>query len=68
MTEPPNAQTLFLQALIQSKTPVTLFLTSGVKLQGGIAAHDDYTLILERGNQTQLIYKHAVATIVPVSV
>lgn len=55
----------YLRNLIDKRTPVTLFLLNGVKLQGLIIEHDAYTLQLHRSNATQLVYKHALATIVP---
>ncbi len=61
-----QAQTLFLDKIISEKLPVTVFLLCSIKLQGIITAHDENTLLLRRDGHTQLIYKHAVSTIMPV--
>ena len=60
-----NLQDLFLNALRRSKTPVTMFLVKGVKLQGIITWFDNFSVLLRRDGQSQLIYKHAISTIMP---
>jgi len=60
-----NLQDMFLNSLRRSKTPVTMFLVKGVKLQGIITWFDNFSLLLRRDGQAQLIYKHAVSTIMP---
>lgn len=60
-----NVQDVFLNTLRKDKTPVTVFLTSGVKLQGNITGFDNFCLVLRRSPQIQLVYKHSIATIVP---
>lgn len=60
-----NAQDVFLNTLRKKKMPVTVFLSSGVKLQGNITGFDNFCLVLRRGPQVQLVYKHSIATIVP---
>lgn len=60
-----NVQDVFLNTLRKDKTPVTVFLTSGVKLQGNITGFDNFCLVLRRSPQVQLVYKHSIATIVP---
>ena len=60
-----NLQDLFLNALRRSKTPVTMFLVKGVKLQGVITWFDNFSVLLRRDGQAQLIYKHAISTIMP---
>ena len=55
----------FLNDLRQNKISVTVFLVNGVKLQGIITWFDDFSLLLRRDGHTQLIYKHAVSTIMP---
>ena len=45
--------------------PVTVFLASGIRLQGTVAGFDSYSLVLVRDRHSQLIYKHAISTIVP---
>ena len=62
----PALQDLFLNALRKSKTPVTMFLVKGVKLQGIVAWFDNFSVLLRRDGQSQLIYKHAISTIMPV--
>ena len=60
-----NVQDVFLNTLRKKKMPVTVFLASGVKLQGSITGFDNFCVVLRRGPQVQLVYKHAIATIVP---
>ncbi|GBQ86699.1 RNA chaperone Hfq [Asaia krungthepensis] len=62
-----SVQDLFLQHLQQHGLPVTVFLVNGVKLQGVIPRFDHETIILRRDGHTQLVYKHAVSTIMPVA-
>ncbi len=58
-------QDLFLAAATRDKASMTLFLVNGVMLQGSITAFDQFSLLLERGGQIQLVYKHAVSTLQP---
>ncbi|WP_375427478.1 RNA chaperone Hfq [uncultured Sphingomonas sp.] len=60
-----SLQDLFLNALRRSKAPVTMFLVKGVKLQGIITWFDNFSVLLRRDGQAQLIYKHAISTIMP---
>ncbi len=60
-----NVQEDFLKDLCQNKIAVTVFLVNGVKLQGIITWFDETSLLLRRDGHTQLIYKHAVSTIMP---
>ena len=62
---PKNIQEDFLNHLKNNKIAVTVFLVNGVKLQGIITWFDDFSLLLRRDSHTQLIYKHAVSTIMP---
>ncbi|MDE0303751.1 MAG: RNA chaperone Hfq [Albidovulum sp.] len=55
----------FLNSVRKSKSFVTIFLTNGVKLQGCIVSFDNYCLQLRRDGQSQLVYKHAISTIMP---
>ncbi len=55
----------FLEKLMQDEIAVTVFLVNGVKLQGIITHFDETTLLLRRDGHTQLIYKHAISTIMP---
>lgn len=61
----PALQDVFLAAAERTDDPVTLFLINGVMLQGNVAGHDQFALLLARGGQSQLVYKHAVSTIQP---
>ncbi|MGE0753931.1 MAG: RNA chaperone Hfq [Alphaproteobacteria bacterium] len=60
-----NIQDVFLNTLRKKKVPVTIFLSSGVKLQGNITGFDNFSVLLRRGPQVQLVYKHTIATVVP---
>ena len=60
-----NAQNDFLNDIKNNKIAVTVFLINGVKLQGVITWFDDTSLLLRRDGHTQLVYKHAVSTIMP---
>jgi RNA chaperone hfq len=60
-----HIQEEFLNNLSNNKVSVTVFLVNGVKLQGLITYFDEQSLLLRRDGHTQLIYKHAVSTIMP---
>ena len=60
-----NLQDQFLNFLRRNKMPVTMFLVKGVKLQGIITWFDNFSILLRRDGQSQLVYKHAVSTIMP---
>ncbi len=60
-----SAETDFLNDIKDNKIAVTVFLINGVKLQGVITFFDDNSLLLRRDGHTQLIFKHAVSTIMP---
>ena len=62
---PQNLQDAFLNLLRRDKTPVTMFLVKGVKLQGIITWFDNFSILLRRDGQSQLVYKHAISTIMP---
>lgn len=59
-----NIQDSFLNTARKDKTHVTIYLVSGVKLSGKIKSFDKYSLILENNSQEQLIFKHAISTVV----
>ena len=61
----PGLQDAFLNILRREKAPVTVFLVKGVKLQGIITWFDNFSLLLRRDGQSQLVYKHAISTIMP---
>ncbi|MEP2234920.1 MAG: RNA chaperone Hfq [Alteripontixanthobacter sp.] len=58
-------QDAFLNQLRKDKVPVTMFLVKGVKLQGIVTWFDNFSILLRRDGQSQLVYKHAVSTIMP---
>ena len=60
-----NLQDTFLNAVRKSKSPVTIFLVNGVKLQGNITWFDNFCVLLRRDGQAQLVYKHAISTVMP---
>ncbi|WP_100261559.1 RNA chaperone Hfq [Qipengyuania seohaensis] len=61
----PSLQDAFLNLLRKNKSPVTVFLVKGVKLQGIVTWFDNFSILLRRDGQSQLVYKHAVSTIMP---
>ena len=60
-----NVQDVFLNHVRKSKTPVTIFLVNGVKLQGIITWFDNFSVLLRRDGHSQLVYKHAISTVMP---
>jgi host factor-I protein len=60
-----NVQDVFLNHIRKQKTPVTIFLVNGVKLQGVITWFDNYSVLLRRDGHSQLVYKHAISTVMP---
>ena len=60
-----NLQDTFLNAVRKSKTSVTIYLVNGVKLQGNITWFDNFCVLLRRDGQVQLVYKHAISTVMP---
>src|SRR5690606_4301596 len=63
--KPANLQDQFLNHLRREKTPMTMFLVKGVKLQGIVTWFDNFSILLLRDGQSQLVYKHAISTIMP---
>jgi host factor-I protein len=63
-----NVQDVFLNHIRKNKIPVTIFLINGVKLQGVISSFDNFSLLLRRDGHVQLVYKHAVSTVMPSTV
>ena len=63
-----NVQDVFLNHIRKNKIPVTIFLINGVKLQGVVSSFDNFCLLLRRDGHVQLVYKHAVSTVMPASV
>jgi host factor-I protein len=62
-----NLQDVFLNTVRKTKTPVTMFLVNGVKLQGVITWFDNFSVLLRRDGHSQLVYKHAISTVMPAS-
>ena len=58
-----NVQDVFLNHIRKQKTPVTIFLVNGVKLQGIVTWFDNFSVLLRRDGHTQLVYKHAISTV-----
>ena len=60
-----NVQDVFLNHIRKQKTPLTIFLVNGVKLQGIVTWFDNFSVLLRRDGHTQLVYKHAISTVMP---
>ena len=60
-----TVQNVFLNHIRKQKTPVTIFLVNGVKLQGIVTWFDNFSVLLRRDGHTQLVYKHAISTVMP---
>jgi len=60
-----SVQDVFLNNIRKSKMPVTVFLVNGVKLQGIVTWFDNFCVLLRRDGHSQLVYKHAISTIMP---
>jgi host factor-I protein len=61
----PNLQDTFLNYVRKNKIPLTIFLVNGVKLQGVVSWFDNFCVLLRRDGHSQLVYKHAISTIMP---
>ena len=64
-TKSQNVQDVFLNHVRKNKLPVTVFLVNGVKLQGVISWFDNFCVLLRRDGHVQLVYKHAISTVMP---
>ena len=60
-----SVQDVFLNSIRKNKMPVTIFLVNGVKLQGIVTWFDNFSVLLRRDAHSQLVYKHAISTIMP---
>ena len=60
-----NLQDLFLNTVRKNKNPLTIFLINGVKLTGVVTSFDNFCVLLRRDGHSQLVYKHAISTIMP---
>ena len=65
MSKINNLQDMFLNILRKDKMPVSIYLVNGIKLQGHIESFDSFVLVLAHHDSNQLVYKHAISTIVP---
>ena len=64
-TKTQNLQDVFLNHIRKNKAPVTVFLVNGVKLQGVVTWFDNFSVLLRRDGHAQLVYKHAISTVMP---
>ncbi len=65
MEKNQNVQDVFLNKIRKDKLTVTIFLVNGVKLQGVVTWFDNFSVLLKRDSHIQLVYKHAISTIMP---
>ena len=65
MTKTPNLQDVFLSAARRNETPVTVFLMNGFQMRGTVTGYDPFVVVLESDGRQQVIYKHAISTVVP---
>ncbi len=65
MQKSSNLQEVFLNYGRKERVPMTVFLTNGFQMRGTIRAYDNFTLVLDADGREQLIYKHAISTIIP---
>ena len=63
--KPISLQDTFLNTVRKTRMPVTMFLVNGVKLQGTITWFDNFSVLLRRDGSSQLVYKHAISTVMP---
>jgi len=66
MANQPNIQDIFLNSAKKGRTPLTVFLVNGFQMRGAVTAFDSYCVVLDVEGKQQLIYKHAISTIIPV--
>ena len=64
-SKPQNVQDVFLNYLRKNKISTTVFLMNGVKLQGIVTWFDAFSVLLKREDHSQLVYKHAISTVMP---
>ncbi len=65
MQKTQNFQDIFLNQARRDKVPVTMFLMNGFQMRGTVRGFDGFTVVLESDGKQQLVYKHAISTIVP---
>lgn len=61
-----NLQDVFLNQVRKEKIPVTIYLTNGFQFKGAVKGFDNFTVILESDGKQNLVYKHAISTIIPI--
>ena len=61
-----NIQDILLNTVRRENMPVTLFLTNGFQIRGSVRGFDNYVIMVESDGKQQMIYKHAVSTVVPI--
>lgn len=61
-----NLQDVFLNQVRKEKIPVTIYLTNGFQFKGSVKGFDNFTVILESDGKQNLVYKHAISTIIPI--
>ncbi|ADU26263.1 RNA chaperone Hfq [Ethanoligenens harbinense] len=66
MQKAMNLQDVFLNQVRKDKIPVTIFLTNGYQFKGVVKGFDNFTVILESDGKQDLVYKHAISTVIPV--
>ena len=66
MAKSPNLQDVFLASARRTETPVTVFLVNGFQMRGTITGFDAFTVVLTAEGKQNLIYKHAISTIIPI--
>ncbi|MFA5478975.1 MAG: RNA chaperone Hfq [Candidatus Muiribacteriota bacterium] len=64
MSSKINLQDVFLEKVIEKRIEIMIFLTNGIKLRGNIKAFDSFTILMEDNEKQQLIFKHAISTLV----
>jgi host factor-I protein len=65
MTAAPCVQDKFLETLVKEQTAVNVFLVNGIRLSGQLAGFDQFAVLLESGPGVQLVFKHAISTVMP---
>lgn len=65
MNKPINLQDFFLNQIRKDGVPVTIFLLNGYQIKGNVKGFDNFTVVMDSDNKQQLIYKHAISTIIP---
>lgn len=65
MNKPANLQDVILNTLRKERLDVTVFLTNGFQIKGNVRGYDNFVIVLETDGKQQIVYKHAISTIVP---